>query len=209
MYLHFETLTRLAYNSKPKWNSTRMRVLWMDGVLWLKSDGFVITLWKKSWRFWRGCYLAGWPAALLEDIDPILQKQWNSLGFINILKSWTHIKFRKAWNSLCFIDILKLGFPSSFENHWNSLRFIDISCGLLVFLLKNVEKPVLFWCFLVVASIWSYYYSSKWIWPRHKTSFTSTLYWGIASYGSLRMRGGHIGRWTRRAKRLNISLKSS
>ena len=136
---------------------------------------------KEIVTFLEGVLLGWLTGCAAWDIDPILQKQWNSLGFINILKSWTHIKVRKAWNSLCFIDILKLGFPSSFENHWNSLRFIDISCGLLVFLLKNVEKPVLFWCFLVVASIWAYYYSSKWIWPRHKTSLSSTLYWGIAS----------------------------
>ena len=67
----------------------------------------------RGWRSGRG-WLGGWLA------NGILQKYWNSIGFIDLLKSWHHLKFKNDWNSRGFSTKMLRDTDGILQKYWNS-----------------------------------------------------------------------------------------
>lgn len=94
-----------------------MKLEWLNSI-WFDWIGFIPLCLNRVFQnmfpdFGRS---DGWNIPLAKVVGFILglqqwnthgvhQKQGNSSGLIDMLKSWTHIKFRKAWNSNGFINM--------------------------------------------------------------------------------------------------------
>ena len=66
---------------------------------------------------------------MLRHADGEIENHWNSLRFIKILKSWTHLEFKYALNPLGFSTKMLRHTDGEIQNHWNSVRFIKILGG--------------------------------------------------------------------------------
>jgi len=57
---------------------------------------------------------------MLRDTNGILQKYWNSLGFINSLKAWN----RNCWYFVRRMTKIERDTDGTLQKYWNSLGFL-------------------------------------------------------------------------------------
>ena len=75
-------------------------------------------------------------AKVSHDTDGVIRIHWFSLGFINILKSWTHLEFKNDWNSLGFSIKIENETDGIIQKWLYFLHYFKIFEVLKSFLLK-------------------------------------------------------------------------